>query len=96
MRADDRRRNPAVQRSQRSPEGGTSTTPNRMTSSATRKQLSFWRATFSEGVSMRSKEIGTDLQPGLQEHSIFARAQSRAREVWAFAYRPPALLSTTS
>ena len=45
---------------------------------------------------MRSKEIGTDLQPGLQEHSIFARAQSRAREVWAFAYRPPALLSTTS
>jgi MFS family permease len=45
---------------------------------------------------MRTKEKRTDPQPTQREPLIYAYAQNLWREVWAFAYRRPGGLSTTS
>ncbi len=45
---------------------------------------------------MRMKETETDPQPTQRERLIYACAQNLSREVWAFAYRRPGVLSTTS
>jgi hypothetical protein len=48
------------------------------------------------GVSMRTKETGTDSQPRQRERLTYAHAQNLSREVWAFAHRRPGVFSTTS
>ena len=45
---------------------------------------------------MRTKETGTDRQPGEQEPSIYASARDLTHAVGALACRRPGVLSTTS
>ena len=59
-------------------------------------QLSLLARHSLEEVSMRTKETGTDRQPGKQEPSIYACARDPSHKIRALAYRQPGALSTTS